>query len=91
MEGKPTCLRGLFSKDDDGVHPLVDNDIFKACPNGMRFDTKEVRYYVAGLYDCILEIFNISTIHRWFTEYSSFSTEGSVLTVGQMPRYIREM
>lgn len=38
-----TCLRGLFDKDDDSVHPLVDNSIFKACPNGMRFDTKEVR------------------------------------------------
>lgn len=38
------CLRGLFDKDDDDVHPLVDNSIFKACPtSGMRFDTKEVR------------------------------------------------
>eukprot|EP00903_Cladosiphon_okamuranus_P011737 g11035.t1 len=34
-------LRGLFDKDDDSVHPLVNNAIFKACPAGMRFDTKE--------------------------------------------------
>lgn len=40
-----TCLRGLFSKDDDAVHPLVKNDIFKDCPDGMRFDTKEVRTF----------------------------------------------
>lgn len=38
-----TCLRGLFDKDDDQVHPLVNNSIFKSCPNGMRFETKEVR------------------------------------------------
>lgn len=37
-----TCLRGLFDKNDDGVHPLVNNTMFKACPDGMRFDTKEV-------------------------------------------------
>lgn len=37
-----TCLRGLFDKDDDNVHPLVDNSIFRACPAGMRFETKEV-------------------------------------------------
>lgn len=42
-----TCLRGLFDKDDDDVHPLVDNAIFKACPNGMRFDTKEVKHEIS--------------------------------------------
>eukprot|EP00904_Undaria_pinnatifida_P007460 jgi/Undpi1/3844/HiC_scaffold_16.g07213.m1 len=35
------CLRGLFDKDDDDAHPLVDNSIFMACPAGMRFNTKE--------------------------------------------------
>ncbi|CAN0152181.1 unnamed protein product [Discosporangium mesarthrocarpum] len=34
-------LRGLYDKDDDDAHPLVDNTIFKLCPEGMRFDTKE--------------------------------------------------
>lgn len=43
METPGPCLRGLFDKDDDNVHPLVNNGIFKACPAGMRFDTKEVR------------------------------------------------
>lgn len=38
-----TCIRGVFDKDDDDVHPLVNNSIFKACPNGMRFETKEVQ------------------------------------------------
>ncbi|CAM9647333.1 unnamed protein product, partial [Hapterophycus canaliculatus] len=41
METTGPCLRGLFDKDDDSVHPLVNNSIFKACPDGMRFDTKE--------------------------------------------------
>lgn len=41
-EPPPPRLRGVFDKDDDHVHPLVNNDIFKACPDGMRFDTKEV-------------------------------------------------
>ncbi|CAM9228787.1 unnamed protein product [Ectocarpus fasciculatus] len=36
-----TSLRGMFDKDDDSVHPLVNNSIFKACPAGMRFETKE--------------------------------------------------
>ena len=43
MEATGPSLRGLFDKDDDSVHPLVNNSIFKACPDGMRFDTKEVR------------------------------------------------
>lgn len=43
METQGPCLRGLFDKDDDNVHPLVNNSIFKACPAGMRFDTKEVQ------------------------------------------------
>lgn len=42
MSAAATCLRGVFDKDDDRVHPLVDNGIFKDCPAGMRFDTKEV-------------------------------------------------
>lgn len=48
MANGETCLRGLFDKDDDDVHPLVNNDIFKACPAGMRFETKEVRFFVCG-------------------------------------------